>query len=276
MLDPTWAATRPLLWVALVAMIVLLVLRTIRKDRREYQRFTRYRGSVKRQAMLRKWLRESFATFGGLSIAVLLLAGSYVGPLLAELQSYTWVRGIRSFLAGYLWIFAAVALIAVVLTWLGIRAARRDGDGIMAIGDIQAMLPRNRQELRLGALLSLNAGLVEELAFRLAIPALVFGATASGIAAIIFPLLLFGALHLYQGVAGIIGTTVIGAIMMALYVVSGSIAVPIVLHAIIDLRSLVLIPVAVMSVHKVDARRQGWLPPAPRAPRVEAAPTPPA
>lgn len=274
MLDPTWAATRPLLWIALVAMLALLVLRTIRKDRREYQMFKRYRGTVKRQATLRKWLRESFITFGGISLVVLLLAGSYVGPLLAELHAWTGVGGIRSFLADYLWIFGALAVIVVVLTWVGVRAARRDDDGIMALGDIQAMLPRNRQELRIGLLLSLNAGLVEELAFRLAIPALVFGASGSAIAAVVLSLLLFGGLHLYQGAAGIIGTTLVGAIMMGLYVVSGSIVAPILLHALIDLRSLVLIPMAVMGVHRVDARLHPWQPPVPRVPVVPAAPAP--
>ena len=260
MLDPNWAATRPLLWIALVVMLVLLVLRTIRKDRREYQRFKRYRGTVKRQATFRRWLRESFLTFGGLSVGLLLLAGSYVGPLLAELQGGSWVSGIRS----ALWIPAVIAVIVIVLTWLGIRAARHDDDGIAAVGDIGALLPRNRQELRLGALLSINAGIVEELAFRLAIPALVFGASGSAIAAVAVSALLFGALHLYQGAAGIIGTTIVGIAMMALYVVSGSIVAPIVLHVLIDLRSLVLIPAAVMGVHKVDGRLHPWLPAVPR------------
>ncbi|GGK90318.1 hypothetical protein GCM10007382_08000 [Salinibacterium xinjiangense] len=262
MLDPNWAATRPLLWIALVAMLVLLTLRTIRKDRREYQRFKRYRGTVKRQATFRRWLRESFLTFGGLSVVLLLLAGSYVGPLLAELQGGSWVSGIRS----NLWIPAVIAVIVIVLTWIGIRAARHDDDGIAAVGDIAALLPRNRQEVRLGALLSINAGIVEELAFRLAIPALVFGASGSAIAAVAVSVLLFGALHLYQGAAGIIGTTIVGIAMMALYVVSGSIVAPIVLHVLIDLRSLVLIPVAVMGVHKVDGRLHPWLPAVPRTP----------
>ena len=279
MLDPNWAATRPLLWIALVAMLVLLVLRTIRKDRREYQRFKHYRGTVKRQATFRKWLRESFLTFGGITVVVLLLAGSYVGALLAELQAWPWMRSIRNVFAQSPLIVVAVVLglvIAfVVLTWIGVRAARSDDDGIMAVGDIQAMLPRNRQEVRLGALLSINAGIVEELAFRLAIPALVFGATGSAIAAVAFSALLFGGLHLYQGVAGIIGTTIVGVIMMALYVVSGSIVAPIVLHALIDLRSLVLIPIAVMGVHKVDGRLHPWLPAEPRTPPAEAAPPPP-
>ena len=268
MLDPTWAATRPLLWIVLVAMLVLLALRTIRKDRREYQRFKRYRGTVKRQAVFRRWLRESFLTFGGLSLVLLLLAGSYVGPLLAELQGWAWVSGIRS----HLWIPGVVAVVVIVLTWLGIRAARHDADGIMAVGDIQALLLRNRQELRLGALLSINAGIVEELAFRLAIPALVFGASGSAVAAVAASVMLFGALHLYQGAAGIIGTTIIGVAMMALYVVSGSIVAPIVLHALIDLRSLVLIPVAVMGVHRVDGRLHPWLPAMPRNPPATVAP----
>jgi uncharacterized protein len=276
MLDANWVATRPLLWIALVAMLVLLVLRTIRKDRREYQRFKRYRGTVKRQATFRRWLVESFLTFGGVSVVVLLLAGSYVGPLLVELQSFTWVRGIRSILGGYLWVFTVAALAFAVLTVLGMRAARRDTDGILAVGDIQAMLPRNRQELRLGALLSINAGLVEELAFRLAIPALAFGATGSAVAAVTISLLLFGVLHLYQGAAGIIGTTVVGAVMMMLYVISSSIVVPVVLHMLIDLRSLVLIPMAVMGVHEVDGRLQPWLPAKPRTPRLAAAAPPPA
>ena len=215
MLDPAWAATRPLLWIALITLIVLLVLRTIRKGRRDYQRFKRYRGTVKRQAMLRKWLRESWLTFGGISAGVLLLAGSYVGPLLAQLHTWAGVRGIRSFIVSNLWIVGAVLLVIVVLTWLGVRAARRDGDGIMAIGDIHAMLPRNRQELRLGALLSLNAGLVEELAFRLAIPALVFGLLAIPTAAIFgcqkgWPRLAMLAITLSLAAVGLTAAALIG------------------------------------------------------------------
>jgi len=40
--------------------------------------------------------------------------------------------------------------------------------------------------------------------------------------------------------------------MMLIYVVTGTIVVPIVLHALFDLRSLVLIPMAVHDVHRID------------------------
>ena len=259
MLDPSWALTRPILWLALAALVALLVLRTVRKDRKEYQRFKRYRTTVKRQAMFRRWLLDSFLSFGGVSVALLLLAGGYIVPLLRELVEWPGLRDIRALAADNPGITVGVILGLVIgltaLTIAGVRAARKE-DEVLTVGDIKAMLPRNRQELRLGALLSLNAGVVEELTFRLALPAAIYGASGSALAAVLGSVLLFGALHLYQGPAGVIGTTVVGAIMMALYVISGTIVVPIVLHAVFDLRSLVLIPVAIYRVHRVNGREQ--------------------
>jgi membrane protease YdiL (CAAX protease family) len=268
MLDPDWALTRPLLWLALAGLLVLLVVRSIRKDRREYQRFKRYRTTAKRQAMYRKWLLGSFLSFGGTSVALLLLAGGYVRPLLQELTAWPVIRDIRGQLAhdGELAVVIGVGVLLAVglLTLIGISAARKEKD-VATIGDIQAMLPRNRQEVRLGALLSINAGIVEELLFRLALPALVFGASGNALVAVLFSVLLFGALHVYQGPWGVIGTTVIGAAMMAVYAISGTIVAPIVLHALFDLRSLVLIPVAVFGAHRIDGRTNPLVqkPPAP-------------
>lgn len=255
MLDIAWPPIRIVLWAALAAMLVLLVVRTIRRDRREYQRFKRYRTTARRQAMYRRWLRESFLSFGGLAVALLVIAGGYVGPLLESVDAWPPVRGLRAWLAEN----SAVAIGALVgvtvgfllLTVVGILAARKEGE-VMTVGDIRAMLPRNRQELRLGALLSLNAGVVEELVFRLGLPALLFGATGSALVAVLGSVLLFGALHLYQGPAGVIGTAIIGAMFMATFLLTGSILVPIVLHVLFDLRSIVLIPVTVSGVHRVD------------------------
>ncbi len=255
MLDPNWALTPLLLWIALIGLVVGLVVRTVRKDRREYRRFRQFRTTAKRQAMLRRWLWESFATFGGISIALLLLAGFAVAPLLQELTTWPGVRELRGLVAnnGGLVLVAVIgiALGVAVLTAVGIRAARSE-EQVPIIGDIAAMLPRNRQELRLGALLSVNAGVVEETLFRLAIPATIFGASGSAVAAVVASVILFGSLHAYQGAAGIIASSVVGALMMLLYAVTGTIIVPIVVHALLDLRSLVVIPVGVYGVHKID------------------------
>lgn len=257
MLDPSWAFTRPVLWLALAALVVLLVLRAIRKDRTEYQRFKRLRVTSARQAMYRKWLRSSFLEFGGIAAVLLLLAAFAIGPLLAAMSSWPGVRELRDITARQPVLVAVVAFVLVaaivVLTSIGAVAARKD-EAVVTVGDIRAMLPRNRQELLLGGLLSVNAGLVEELLFRLALPAAIYGASGSAIAAVVGSLLLFGALHLYQGIPGIVGTTIVGALMMLLYAVSGTIVLPMVVHALVDLRSLVIIPMAVYGAHRVDGR----------------------
>lgn len=257
MLDPAWAYTPVILWVALVGLLALLVLRTVRRDRKEYQRFKRYRTTARRQWMMRRWLLDSFLSFGVLSTVLLLLAGRYVSPLAQELTTWPGVRDIRGWFIhapGVSWaVVIGLTVGLTVVTVLGLRAARAS-DEVPMIGDIAAMLPRNRQELALGAAMSVNAGVVEELMFRLALPAVIFGATGSAVAAVAGSVLFFGALHLYQGANGIIGTTVVGALFMLAYAVSGTIVVPIVLHALFDLRSLVLIPVVVYRVQLVDGR----------------------
>jgi membrane protease YdiL (CAAX protease family) len=272
------------LWAVIVALLAFLAIRTVRKDRREYQRFKRYRTTLRRQRMFRTWLIESFVTFGGISVVVLALSWQHVQRLLDAVNAWPSTVAIRSWLADNpaLAIGLPIALLLglAVLTGLAIRATRKSGDGLQSVGDIQSMLPRNRQELLLTGVMSVNAGVVEELVFRLALPALVYGATGNAVAAIVAPLLLFGAMHLYQGVAGVIGTAVVGGIMMAIYLGTGSIVWPIILHALFDLRTLVLLPVALFGVQKIDGRKQPIIPRLPRpkppvAEVLEATETPP-
>ena len=54
--------------------------------------------------------------------------------------------------------------------------------------------------------------------------------------------LIFGLLHLYQRWVGVLAATVLGLVFATLYVLSGSLLLVIALHALIDLRSLVLLP----------------------------------
>jgi membrane protease YdiL (CAAX protease family) len=145
--------------------------------------------------------------------------------------------------------FVVVAVLALVVP---ILLLRRQLDEVPTVGDIRALLPRNRGELPYGAGLALTAGVVEELLFRLALPALLFGVLGSGPLAFGLAALLFGALHLYQGPLGITFAFLLGLLFTALYVLSGSILLPMALHALIDLRSLVLIPVALGRVWNAE------------------------
>ena len=236
------------------AVTALLAVRASRKDRREYQRFKRYRSTARRQAMFRKWLRESFVVFGGLAVVILLLVWQFVPLLLADVNALPLVRSARTAFedaAPASHIIAAILVVAfLVVPLVLLFFASHDGEDLPSLGDIQAILPRNRAEVRLGALLSLNAGVVEELLFRLAIPALLYGAFGNALFALIVAVLLFGGLHAYQGAGGILTTAVIGTVLTLLYVAMGSILVPIVVHALIDLRSFVAIPLIVLKVQR--------------------------
>ena len=243
------------LGILLLVLIAVLVVRAMRKDRLEFARFKRFRTTARRKQMYRKWLIDSIVTFGGSAIIVGLVVFQFVPLLQAEIDAVPWVAAARAGFAdaGAAAIVVVITLIVVIVvgTVIAIVLAR-DTESVAAIGDIQALLPRNRAELGWGAALSVNAGIVEELLFRLALPALIYGVSRNALVAVVASLLLFGVLHLYQGPVGVIASTLIGAFLMALYFASGTILVPIILHALIDLRSLVLIPVVVGRVHRVD------------------------
>lgn len=252
MLSPDLFASRVVLWVALAALIGLLVLRAVRKERKDYQRFKRFERTKNRQAMMRKWLLDSLATFGVATIVILLLTWQYVPRLLEAVRSWPvagWFRSVlhdTGALVPGIAVASAIALVAgTILAVYLVRTAEH----VPTIGDIGALLPRNRRELIYAAALSVNAGVVEELLFRLAVPALLFGAFGNAPVAVAVSVLLFGALHLYQGLPGIIGAALIGSLLMGLYLATGTILVPIIAHALIDLRSLVLIPMLVYRVH---------------------------
>ncbi|WP_395639689.1 CPBP family intramembrane glutamic endopeptidase [Pseudolysinimonas sp.] len=231
---------------ALLGVVVAVLLwRALMRERRDYARFKRMRSTVARQKVYRRWAIEAAVSLGGLSLATIVGAWASVAPVLAEAQRWAPIAAVRSFLgepygAG---VAIAVAVILVVGLVLPVILIRDSIDEAPTVGDIRALLPRTRGELRYGVALSVSAGVFEELLFRLGLPALVFAVTGNAVAAFLGATLLFGLLHLYQGPLGILFSTLLGAVFVVLYLVTGSIVVPVLLHALIDLRSMVLIPI---------------------------------
>jgi membrane protease YdiL (CAAX protease family) len=228
----------------LIVVLALLLFRAVTRERRDYARFKRLRSTALRRKVFRRWALESWLILGGLAGVVLLAASPYVPLALQDARQWGPLGAIpyrSDTVAGLLVGFGVAAVLVLVVP---ILLLRRRLDEVPAIGDIRALLPRNRGELPYGAALGLTAGIVEELLFRLALPALLFGVLGSGPLAFGLAALLFGALHLYQGPLGILFAFILGLLFTLLYLVSGSIVWPIVLHALIDLRSLVLIPIA--------------------------------
>ena len=127
---------------------------------------------------------------------------------------------------------------------------RRPGEGRHAEPAVHAtlaLLPRTTAERRLFTLVGVTAGVCEEWLYRgflLAVVAAIGGGLPTpalvGIGA-----LAFGLAHAYQGVAGIVTTGVLGGVMAGLYLGTGSLLLPVVLHALIDLRFL-LVPTSAL------------------------------
>lgn len=225
----------------LIVVLAMLVWRAVTRERRDYARFKRLRSTTLRRQVFGRWIVESLLVLGGLAGVVLLAAWPFVPTALRDTRAGVVFGGLSDGAAGGIVVGATVAVLAAMI--LPVLVMRGRIDEVPAVGDIRAILPRNRGELPYGAGLALTAGIVEELLFRLALPALLFGITGSGIASFAAAAVLFGLLHLYQGPLGMLFATVLGVVFTGFYVLSGSILLPIVLHAVIDLRSLVLIPV---------------------------------
>jgi membrane protease YdiL (CAAX protease family) len=244
----------------LLVVLGLLVWRAATRSRTTYRRFKRLTATRARQKVYGRWLLESALVMGGLSAAVLLAAVPFVPLVLGRTQSWQPVATVREFFGTPVGAIASVAALlllvaALIVPVLLLRRAVADPsseaggiDAIPSVGDIRALLPRTRAELSYGVGLALSAGIFEEVLFRLGLPALLFGILGLGPLSFVVAAVLFGMLHLYQGPLGILFATLLGLVFAALYVLTGSIAAPIVLHVLVDLRSLVLIPVVVGGV----------------------------
>jgi membrane protease YdiL (CAAX protease family) len=233
-----------------LVVAILLVVRAANRERTDYRRFKKLKTTRERQRVFRRWLRESFLINGGIAVAVLLASWNLIGPASrSALKSWPLHWFHESLSGGFGVGFSIVlAIIVAVLLVVPMFLLRRQVNELPAIGDVGALLPRTRGELKYGVGLSINAGVVEELLFRLGMPALLFGITGNGLLSFVIASVLFGLLHIYQRFWGVLGATVLGLAFSALYLLTGSIWVVIVVHAVIDLRSLVLLPLVVQNV----------------------------
>jgi membrane protease YdiL (CAAX protease family) len=109
-----------------------------------------------------------------------------------------------------------------------------------------ALLPRTRLERRLFAVVGMTAGICEEWLYRGFFLAVV-AALAPGSSATVLVLVAaagFGLAHAYQGLVGVLTTGLLGGVLAAVYLQTGSLLLPVLLHAAIDLRFLLVPPSA--------------------------------
>lgn len=172
-----------------------------------------------------------------------------------------------------------VAVVIFAVTVLSVRALRAGvlreaGSESAALRSVGSLLPRTEPERRLFAAVALTAGIAEEVVYR--------GFGIAVLAALLPSLpwwclvliagAAFGLAHAYQGIAGIVTTGLLGSVLAAVYLDTGSLLVPIALHAMIDLRFLAVPPHVLPGEAAPPAAAEGGSGPAP--PRATGEPGP--
>jgi membrane protease YdiL (CAAX protease family) len=145
-----------------------------------------------------------------------------------------------SFVLGLVLAFTIGSLVQAYLTRRNLKLREKT---LGAFKRLAFILPVTREERAWFAAVSITAGVCEEVLYRGFLirylsdfPWHAGLLTALGISSIAF-----GMAHGYQGLTGILGTALLGAFMAVIFVVTGSLWLPIALHAIIDLRVLFLL-----------------------------------
>jgi len=105
------------------------------------------------------------------------------------------------------------------------------------------ILPRTREARLWWAALSVTVGICEEIVYRgWMIPYLEGIAPWLGpLGAVLAGAAVFGIDHGYQGWTGVVGTAVLALVFTVLYLLSGTLWIPIVVHVLVDLRVLLLL-----------------------------------
>jgi len=183
----------------------------------------RVRRSVYRAAMISQWV----------------LSATTLGLWWARGRSWRDLGLVPRATPGLLGIAVGLAVVA----WFEVRQRRQmlvDPEALAEVrrrlGRLELMLPHTPSELSAFFRLSVTAGLCEELLYR---GYLIWYLThwlglfqAAGVASVVF-----GLGHAYQGWKGMLLTGVVGAFLAVLYLVSGSLIAPMILHALMDMRS---------------------------------------
>lgn len=103
--------------------------------------------------------------------------------------------------------------------------------------DFTALVPANNRERFLWAAVAVSAGICEELVFRGWLLATLHSELGlAGLTLLVVSATIFGLAHIYQGAAGVVLTALVGAFFCVVYVKTGSLLVPILLHIAIDIR----------------------------------------
>lgn len=132
---------------------------------------------------------------------------------------------------------AVLALVGIGMTHLQTLQMRKQENAREQLeaqfGDIAFFLPKTRQELDWFYLLSFAAGVCEEILYR-GYLIWYFALWVGSVPALFASSIAFGVAHSYQGATNIPRTAFVGLWMGVMYLVSGSLWIPMLTHFIVD------------------------------------------
>lgn len=217
----------------LYALVTLLVLGIVAplQGSWNFRRLIRWTAEGRADARLKTYHRILFMEWG-MTLALVgwwLLAGR-------DLESLGLVPGYY----GWRWLaLGAGSAVGVFMIWQMMTVVRSSGkleELRGSMGDLRALAPQSAEDFRAFYQVAVTAGICEEVLYRGVLMAVLVPATGLW-PAVGLTSLIFGMGHIYQGLEGIVKSTLIGLVMALLTVFSGSLLVAIVLHAVIDLTS---------------------------------------
>jgi len=156
--------------------------------------------------------------------------------------------------SGWLSAGSAVAIVGLLL-WSAIRLRPKAKEFREKLQHRSGpLLPESLAEMRWFAAISIGGGISEELVYRgfgfyylsISVP------HAGTLEKVLLTSLIFGTGHLYQGRWGVAGTTVSGLMLAGFYLLSGSLLLPMVIHALGNLRAVLVFWPATRSVISSD------------------------
>jgi membrane protease YdiL (CAAX protease family) len=141
---------------------------------------------------------------------------------------------------GWPWNAIGVGVFVVLAQVINLARVSRNEDKLIEIkeqiGELSNLAPQTPREDRLFDIVSITAGVCEEILYRGLLLATLVSLVGTW-PAVAITSLIFGLGHAYQGISGIAKTGLVGLVLAWLTVSSGSLFIAIVLHAVVDLTS---------------------------------------
>ncbi|MDC1142690.1 CPBP family intramembrane metalloprotease [Planctomycetota bacterium] len=137
---------------------------------------------------------------------------------------------------GLLFTITGMVVVTAALAYqhLGVRRASNGAEEVRrSIQKIRWLIPRTRKQKVAWITISVHAGVCEELFYR-AFMVLLLSNWMPLWAACVVMTLLFGLGHVYQGMRGVVGTAILGGVFLGMYLLTGSLWLSILSHALYD------------------------------------------